>query len=219
MLYYNTISKLLLDTLLQLMKAEELSDFRLVGGTSLSLQIGHRKSVDIDLFSDSTYGTIDFKGITEYLQANFSYVDYLSIEPAIGKSYFIGESAEKAVKLDVFYTDPFIEKPLLIDSIRMATLGEIIAMKVDIVQRGGRKKDFWDLHALSYSYNINQMLQLHEKRYPYNHDKELIIQNFTNFYQADDDFDPICLEGKYWEFIKDDILGIIEDYKNKRNRT
>jgi hypothetical protein len=183
----------------------------------LSLQIGHRKSIDIDLFSDVDYGAIDFKRITDYLEKKFPYVDYLAMEPAFGKSYFIGKNEENSIKLDVFYTDAFIQKPLITDSIRMASLEEIIAMKVDVVQRGGRKKDFWDLHALFDSYNLGQMLQLHEKRYPYNHDKELILQNFTDFTEADDDFDPICLLDKYWEFIKDDIEGVVSDYTRSSN--
>ena len=217
MLHYNTINNLLRNSLLRLMTAEEFSSFRLVGGTSLSLQIGHRESVDIDLFSDAPYGTIDFKGITLYLQAHFPYVDHLEIAPAIGKSYFIGENKNNAVKLDVYHTDSFIEPVILTDTIRLATVTEIIAMKVDVVQRGGRKKDFWDLHALFDNYTIEQMLELHEQRYPYTHDAELILQNFTDFSQADDDFEPICLLGKYWEFIKDDIITIIEAYRDTKN--
>jgi hypothetical protein len=194
------------------MTAKEFEEFRLVGGTALSLQIGHRESIDIDLFSDAEYGAIDFRAITVYLEKTFPYVDYLKMEPAIGKSYFIGENPENAIKLDVFYTDSFIQPPIVVDSIRMASLEEIIAMKVDVVQRGGRKKDFWDLHELFNFYNLEQMLELHEKRYPYSHDKKLILKNFTYFSEADDDFDPICLLGKYWEFIKDDIENIVSSY-------
>lgn len=219
MLHFNTVNNLLRETLLKLMTAEEFRNFRLVGGTSLSLQIGHRKSIDIDLFSDATYGTLDFGIITKYLQAKFHYVDHLFTDPAIGKQYFIGDTASNCVKLDIYYTDPFIEPALLIDTIRMATIAEIIAMKVDVVQGGGRKKDFWDLHVLFDSYSLEQMLELHEQRYPYNHDEELIIQKFTDFSEADDDFDPICLLGKYWEFIKDDILGIIKNYRDKELNT
>lgn len=87
----------------------------------------------------------------------------------------------------------------------MATAEEIIAMKIDVIQRGGRKKDFWDLHELLPHYKIESMLSLHEKRYPYNHNRELILQNLISFKQADYDFDPICLRGKYWQFIKEDI--------------
>ncbi len=171
--------------------------------------------IDIDLFSDTEYGSIDFKSITAYLEKTFPYVDHLEMEPAFGKSYFIGENEENSIKLDIFYTDTFIQPPFVEDSIRMASLKEIIAMKIDVVQRGGRKKDFWDLHALLDSFNLSQMLELHEKRYPYNHDKELILQNFTDFSEADNDFDPICLLGKYWEFIKDDIESIVSSYTQK----
>ncbi|WP_268225370.1 nucleotidyl transferase AbiEii/AbiGii toxin family protein [Sinomicrobium oceani] len=215
MLYYNTVNHWLRNSLVQLMTAGEFGDFRLVGGTALSLQIGHRESIDIDLFSDLAYGDIDFNRITKYLETNFPYINHLSdVVPALGKSYFIGERAENALKLDVFYTDPFIQPPLVEDSIRMATVEEIIAMKLDVVQREGRKKDFWDLHALFDSYSIDQMLRLHEQRYPYNHDKELILKKFTDFSRADEDFDPSCLLGKYWEFIKEDIQEVIKNYRD-----
>jgi hypothetical protein len=55
MLYYNTINELLKNTLQIVMKAAIFNQFKLVGGTALSLQIGHRVSIDIDLFSDQTY--------------------------------------------------------------------------------------------------------------------------------------------------------------------
>jgi predicted nucleotidyltransferase component of viral defense system len=180
--------------------------FRLVGGTALSLQIGHRESIDIDLFSDINYGEIDFEQIDHFLRQNFKYVATSSMPPALGKAYFLGENKNHTIKLDVFYTDPFIQPYLEIDSIRIASIEEIIAMKMDVIQRGGRKKDFWDLHELLSHYGIEQMILLHEIRYPYSHDKKLLIKNLTFFEYADDDLNPICLKGKYWEFIKDDFL-------------
>ena len=216
MLYYNTVNNLLKKSLLQLMAADDFASFRLVGGTALSLQIGHRESIDIDLFSDVDYGEIDFDSIEKYLALNFSYFDYFSNNiPGIGKSYIIGEDKDNAVKLDIFYTDKFIQPVFIEDSIRMASIEEIIAMKLDVIQRGGRKKDFWDLHELFENYNLAQMLVLHEQRYPYSHNRELIINNFTNFNYADDEFNPICFKGKYWEFIKEDIEEIIGKFKSK----
>ena len=168
MLYYKTVNNLLKEGLLQLMAAKEFENFRLVGGTSLSLQIGHRESIDIDLFSDVEYGEIDFDAIEKYLESNFKYLDHLSnIIPGMGKSYLIGEDKDNTLKLDIFYTDKFIQPIYLEDTIRMATIEEIIAMKLDVVQRVGRKKDFWDLHELFEKYSLTQMLDLHEQRYPY----------------------------------------------------
>ncbi|HEY0896907.1 MAG TPA: nucleotidyl transferase AbiEii/AbiGii toxin family protein [Sphingobacteriaceae bacterium] len=71
MLYWNTVDNLLKESLLCLMQAEELKDFRLVGGTASSLHLGHRISVDIDLFTDAPYGTIDFDRIETFLNSNF----------------------------------------------------------------------------------------------------------------------------------------------------
>lgn len=214
MLHYNTVNDLLKESLLLFMSADEFLDFRLVGGTALSLQIGHRESVDIDLFSDVEYGSIDFDKIEQFLDSHFTYVDHLhGVLPGFGKSYFVGRDKDNAIKLDVFYTtEPFIQPALIDKTVRMATVEEIIAMKIDVVQRGGRKKDFWDLHDLLDSYSIDQMLKLHEQRYPYSHDRDMILQNFTDFTSADEDFDPVCLKGKYWQFIKEDIEEFIQQY-------
>jgi predicted nucleotidyltransferase component of viral defense system len=214
MLYYSTVNDLLKNSLLHLMQSEVFDNFRLVGGTALSLQVGHRVSIDIDLFSDAEYGTLDFKGIEKYLKKNFQFVDFLDTIPSMGKSYSIGKNKENTVKLDLYYTDNYIQPSIEIDGVRMATIEEIIAMKMEVVQGGGRKKDFWDLHDLLESYDIGQMLNLHEQRYPYTHDRELIIQNFTSFEQADEDFNPICFKGKYWEFIKEDFEEVVAKYKN-----
>ena len=213
MLHYNTINEGLKTSLDTLMLSPIFHSFRLVGGTALSLQKGHRMSMDIDLFSDVPYGSINFKTIDQFIETSFPYNYHLSdLSSAMGKSYTIGKNREEAIKLDIFYTDPFIQTPLIEDNIRMATIEEIIAMKIDVVQRGGRKKDFWDLHVLLMDNNISSMLSLHEKRYPYTHNKHLILKNFTDFRLADDDFDPICLSGNYWEFIKEDIIEAVEKY-------
>ncbi|NOS93314.1 MAG: nucleotidyl transferase AbiEii/AbiGii toxin family protein [Cyclobacteriaceae bacterium] len=210
-LYWNTVTPLLRIALMKMMEEEPFQQFRLVGGTSLSLQLGHRSSIDIDLFTDAAYEAIDFGAIDKFLRDSFNYVS----EPnsgviGIGQSYLIGESEDEAVKLDLYYTDPFIQPQLVIDSIRFATVEEIIAMKIDIVQRVARKKDFWDLHELLEKYSIDKMIELHKTRYSYNHEKELIRTNFTNFTMADQDFDPICLKGKYWELIKYDFVQALK---------
>jgi hypothetical protein len=211
-LYYNTINELLESGLLTLMRAPELDSFRLVGGTALSLQLGHRESIDIDLFSDAPYGSIDFDQIDHFLRQRFNYISFSTVSTAFGKAYFLGHNKNETFKLDLFYTDPFIQPYEEIDSIRLATIEEIIAMKIDVIQRGGRKKDFWDLHELLPRYTINKMIELHEIRYPYSHDKKLIIKNLTHFEYADEDFNPICFRGKYWELIKDDFQEMITEW-------
>ncbi len=146
-LYYNTVTPLLLNVLKEIMAVEELKRFRVVGGTALSLQLGHRESVDIDLFTDAEYGSIDFQAIDKYLESNFTYTDTYNFDIiGMGKSYYIGESANQCIKLDLFYTDSFIRPIIAIDNLRLASVEEIIAMKIDVIAGGGRKKDFWDIH-------------------------------------------------------------------------
>jgi len=209
-LHYSTTSQQLQDVLKILMSAKEFNAFRLVGGTALGLLKGHRESIDIDLFSDAPYDSLDFEAIYEFLCATFSYVDTNDYKVVgLGSCYYIGNSEEDCVKLDLFYTDEFIQETILIDGIRLATVEEIIAMKIDVISRGGRKKDFWDIHELIDDYSIDKMLALHKQRYPYTHDEDQIRSNFSNFQIADDDFDPICLKGKYWEVIKLDMIDFI----------
>lgn len=209
-LFYNTVSPLLKSILELLMKEDLFKSFRLVGGTALSLQLGHRKSEDIGLFTDVEYGSVDFDTVEKYLEGQFSYLDSFDFGAiGFGKSYFIGENADKSIKLDLCYTDSFIRPVLDRDGIRLAEIDDIVAMKIDVVGRGGRKKDFWDLHELLSEYSIDQMLKLHQERYPYTHDKEEILSKFKKIGEADSDFDPVCVRGKYWELIKLDILDAL----------
>jgi hypothetical protein len=206
-MYWNTVDDLLAETLKELMQAKELQAFRLVGGTALSLQLGHRMSIDIDLFTDAAYGSIDFDTIENYLKRTFVYVhgDFGG-GTVMGKSYLIGPDKDHLVKLDVYYAnDPFFQDLMEEDGIRMATVEEIIAMKIDIVQRKGRKKDFWDLHELLPKYTVSQMIGLHRQRFEWTHEPALILLNFTEFDLADEELDPICLKGKQWIFIKEDF--------------
>lgn len=65
MLHRETVSQVLLDLLQRLFSFHELDEFVLVGGTALSLRIGHRRSVDIDLF---TTGEFPVENLAELLR-------------------------------------------------------------------------------------------------------------------------------------------------------
>ena len=210
-LYYNTVSPLLRRILEQLMEAEEFKSFRLVGGTALSLQRGHRLSVDIDLFSDADYNTIDFEAIETFLRTTYTYVETSNDNIiGFGKSYFVGTDKDNAIKIDVFYTEKFIDSVLVIDNIRMASIDEIIAMKLDVIGRAGRKKDFWDIHELIEDYSPDAMFSLHKQRYPFGHNRQELKNKFIAFESANSDFNPECLKGKHWELIRVDIEDFIE---------
>ena len=209
MLHYETVTPYLRNTLMRLMNDSLFDVFRLVGGTSLSLRIGHRVSIDIDLFSNVPYGDLDFHALQSHLRAMFPYcVGDCGPVPGMGATWFIGNSRDDAVKLDLFYTDDFIGEMVVEDGIRMASVEDIIAMKLDVVARGGRKKDFWDLHELSMSLPVSEMLDLYEKRYPYGYGRQAVVQGFSNFTKADAEPDPLCLFHKDWDTIKRDLTEL-----------
>jgi len=217
-IYKTTVSALLWKTLLKLMTFEELNSFRLVGGTSLSLMLGHRVSVDIDLFTDAEYDSVDFNIINSLIQSSFKYVEMgIGGNNSMGKSYYIGDSAENLVKVDMFYTDKFVFPIKKHKNIRIASLEEVAAMKLEVVGQNGRKKDFYDLHELMDRFSWQDMIGFYQERNPYSYTEKEILEKLTDFKTADADFDPICLKHKYWELIKIDIEESVKEYiKSKK---
>lgn len=204
-MYWTTVTPLLKEVLIDLMTEKLFSPFRLVGGTALSLQIGHRMSVDIDMFSDSDYGSLDFKEFRSYLENKYPYCISRSLENVAFGTYFeVGYSEENSVKIDFYYTDSFVYDVILIENIRMASPEEIIAMKLEVIRNTKRKKDFWDLHHYLTMYTLDEMLIFYEKRYPYN-DFSKIKDEILNLEEANNEPDPECLLNKSWENIKLDF--------------
>lgn len=215
-LYRSTVSPLLEKYLLQLMSEPLFLPFRLVGGTNLSLREGHRISEDIDLFTDAEYDSLDFSKFEKFLQNNFKYfysTDKTNIT-SFGRPYYIGESEDRCLKLDLFYTDPFIKPVEIYHGIRFASLEDIAAMKLEAVNTGARKKDFWDIHVLLQKYTFEELLNFYQQRYPYNATTHELCEKMVDFKDIDGDFNPRCLLGKDWDMIKLDIIDVVMNYMN-----
>jgi Nucleotidyl transferase AbiEii toxin, Type IV TA system len=108
MLQTASTSDELFSVLKDLMTVPSLESFRLVGGTALSLQLGHRISEDIDLFASEPYGSINFPKLFEDLKPLFSYVGdddailgLQNIENNSGLHLHIGSSKEESIKTDI----------------------------------------------------------------------------------------------------------------------
>ena len=197
------------------MNIPEFSTFRLVGGTSLSLRLGHRESVDIDLFTDSEYGSIDFNELEIILQNLFSYIDSTNVGiVGMGKSYFVGKNKNELIKLDLYYTDAFVFPCQTIQNIRFSGIEEIAAMKLEVIAQGGRKKDFWDIHELLNTYSIDELFTYYSKRNPYGFSRNELLHQLLDFSIAEHDFIPKCFRNKDWEIIKLDIEELAHHYKN-----
>lgn len=129
-----------------------------------------------------------------------------------GRGYYIGNSADECVKLDLMYTDKFLKDAEINNGIRMASVDDIVAMKINAISGGGRKKDFWDIHKLLESYDLKQMLELHKRRHEWEHEDEQVLNSLINFEEANEMEDPICLEYKDWDNIKLDIINEVTSF-------
>lgn len=203
-LHYETVTPLLRDVLTELMAEPLFEPFALAGGTSLSLRYGHRVSVDIDLFTNAPYGSLDFSRIEMFLECRYPY--YLCLDSTgivgFGRTYYVGRSEEDSVKLDLFYHDEIADPYETIDGIRFVSASDVAAMKIDVVSRRGRKKDFWDLDRMLDEFTMKEMIGLHEARHPWDHERATIIYNLSDFSLADEYPDPECLLDKDWGLIK-----------------
>lgn len=158
---------------------------------------------------------MDFITIYDRLIKTYPYV--IGKKPdnvGFGFSFIIGNSQTESVKLDLFYTDTFLFPPVIYQNIKMADLRDITVMKLEVIARGGRKKDFWDISELLDTFSFEEMLDLYQLKYPY-FEKSDVVNNMNNFKYADEMEDPICLRYKYWELIKFDLEILIKNYSEK----
>ena len=139
MLHLETVEYSTLELLRKLQSLPILRDTRLVGGTALALQLGHRKSVDLDFF-----GTITCEA--EELISAIKTVASLIV---LKESPHIHIYLVDAIKLDILnYRYQWLDKPVVDQGIRMAGIKDIAAMKVTAVIGRGTKKDFIDISFL-----------------------------------------------------------------------
>ena len=158
MLQTSTVKESTLGLLKSLQDEPLLSTTRLVDGTALSLQIGHRQSDELDLFS--------VEPLDGLLLQSLLIDKYGFIPSVIEGNTLIGFI--QGVKIDVIYHPfPWLEAAICEDGMCLASLADIAAMKMHaIINSGKRPKDFVDVAFLSMHYSYNQIKQLLLRRYP-----------------------------------------------------
>lgn len=194
MLHTETVTPKTLEILIRLMNDASFDNFRLVGGTALALQIGHRMSVDLDLFSNETF---DQKKMLEYLRTEYNFeLDYIDKETLKGEI--------DGVKFDCLaHKYPWLSSPVLENNMRFATYDDIAAMKLNaIVGNGTRVKDYIDIAYLANNMTFNQMLKAYQIKYTSNPVmvlKAIVYFEDINFAEAIKMIDKPSFE---WKIIK-----------------
>ena len=142
MLSFQTVLPDTLELLKVLMQQSLLKDMRLVGGTSLALQYGHRRSVDLDFFGQTTE---DVDELTVMMRECSKDMIKGSCTKRI-KTYFLNGVKVDVVNYDYKWIDDVVEE----DGLRLASPKDIAAMKVNAVMGRGTKKDFIDVYFLRF---------------------------------------------------------------------
>lgn len=196
MLQTQTVVPELLELLKRIMEEPLFKNFNLVGGTALSLQIGHRNSIDIDLFGEQE---IDQNGFIETLK-NFGDV----LIKTSSKNILITEI--NTIKVDfVNYKYKLLDKSLEIDQIRMLSDKDIAAMKLNAIAGRGSKKDFIDLFFLLKKYSLKEMISFYNQKYT--DGSEFMVQkSLTYFDDADEQLSPKMFYDFNWEDCKQKIV-------------
>lgn len=208
MLQTSTVAESTLGLLKKLQAEPLLANLRLVGGTALSLQIGHRESEDLDLFT-----TEPFDG----LQVQSLLIEkYGFIPTVIENGTLIGFVS--GVKIDIIYHPfPWLDNAVIEDGMRIATIADIAAMKMHaIINSGKRPKDFVDIAFLSMHYSYNDLKRMLLKRYPV-YDSIMADKAVIYFGDIDEDLIPnIKMLGYQFDFeaIKSRVVKMT-DYPDK----
>lgn len=203
MLSFSTVESRTLDILKGIMSFSVFSGMRLVGGTSLALQLGHRKSVDLDLFGKLVCTNDEIKDALRKL-------GQLSV---IKENQNIKIYTIDGIKVDfVNYCYDWIDNQILEDNIRLASMKDIAAMKVNAIEGRGTKKDFIDIYFLLQHFTLQQILEFYAQKYPENSFFRALI-SLTYFDDADPQIAPEMFISISWDDMKEAIRKAVKEYR------
>jgi hypothetical protein len=180
----------------QLMPDPTLQDFCLVGGTGLALQLDHRASEDIDLFSIRSF---DSQKLCFHLEQKFKAYSVIH-EPDTARVMIDGIKVEA-----ISHQYPMLEDTLLVDGIRIAGLKDLAAFKLNAVSGRGSKKDFWDIDALLDYFSLSDLVNCFRQKY-----QAANLWHLTKALSFFDDADNEQIEirdfrGRTWAAVKERI--------------
>lgn len=202
MLHTETVEPSTLDLLRRLQRLPDLTSTRLVGGTALALHLGHRKSVDLDMF-----GTFDPIVSYRKLLADAGH----SVEGA--ENGTVQSLRVNNVKVDlVNYPYPWLDEAIEEGNIRLAGLRDIAAMKLSAVANRGRKKDFIDVARLLDVFSLDQMLSLYKEKFSVS-ELSFPLRGLMYFDDAEEDPMPEMFDSNFtWENVKKTVVAATRKY-------
>lgn len=204
MLSYKTIQPHTLELLKALTNESIFSQLRLVGGTALALQLGHRNSIDLDFFG---HIEVEDEDLLEILRKHGK-LEILKLSQNIKIFTLDG------IKVDIVnYAYPWIDDAVLEDGLRLAAPKDIAAMKINAIEGRGTKKDFVDVFELLKTYSLNDILVFHKEKYP-EASTFRALMSLSYFEDAESQPLPKMFIPENWEEMKKKILDAVSVFKS-----
>ena len=203
MLHTETVAAPTLDLLSRLLTIPELANFGLAGGTNLSLRLGHRISVDLDLFTPEQFDLADAQ---DAIRRQFP--SALELTARKQTLLFVIES----IKVDMLLHEyPHLQPIDIVEGIRLVSLPDVIAMKLGAVAGRGAKKDFWDIDRLLQQYTLADMVGFYALKYPQS-DPGQVVRSLVYFDDAEGQENPNDLQGTTWLQVKRRITDAVRQH-------
>jgi len=180
-----------------------LGGFYLGGGTALSLQLGHRKSIDLDFFAEN-YPKRDL-----ILQAFSAYSPKIMQEAPGTLDMLI----DGVVVTLLEYKYPLIDSFAEYNGVNLASVSDIACMKLSAISSRGSKKDFIDLYKILQRLSLNEVFAKFEVKFKgVTYQKTHILKSLLSFDLAQNDPDPDYLEKIDWSNVKRSIEKDVKNY-------
>ncbi len=126
-------------------------EYYLVGGTAIALHLGHRRSIDFDLFTDHTFDPMVIRNKIN----KFKHIDYTFTQGSGELTVLI-----EKVKFTFFHYPFVIERPTDINTIiHMPDLITLGAMKAFALGRRAKWKDYVDLFFIFQRHTFQEIVE------------------------------------------------------------
>ena len=204
--HWETISPVMHALLTYAGKQACIGRFYLAGGTGLALQLGHRRSDDLDFFSETD--EVDLHTRQGIIQA-FTALSPSVAENSIGNLVLI----VKDIRVGFFgYHYPLLQPAWQAEGVQVASTADIGLMKLDALMGRGSRKDFYDIYSISQQMPLAELLRLGKTKYTDFRDFSLMaLESMLMFENADRDRQPDLLIGVPWLVVRDYFIGASEE--------
>lgn len=169
------------------------SGFYLAVGTALALQLGHRKSDDIDLFSQTPFNSEDILQAIAELHGRVLVQEEKTVHALI-----------EGVKASfIFYPYKLLSPLTIIEGLNVAGIEDIACMKAVAISQRAEKKDFFDMYELLKIFKPTELKEMFLEKY--GHERincYHILRSFFFFEDADASPDPVSYRGVIWDDVK-----------------